>query len=61
MTSPKLRIALTHLLSTVGGGIRLSKLTAQQKKLVKFAARYGYVTETPLPNDWLINRTGKKP
>ncbi|TCO52980.1 hypothetical protein EV192_111174 [Actinocrispum wychmicini] len=59
MPNGKLRYAIVRLQKRVDGGVRLSELTRTERQLVKYCARYGYVTETPLKNDWLID-TGRR-
>jgi len=60
--SPKLRPALTHLLDAVGEGIRLSELTPDQRKLIKYATTYKYVELSPIKGgDWIASRTGRVP
>lgn len=58
---PRLRSALIQLLDAVGEGKRLSELTPNQRKLVKFAERFHYVSQSPIKGDWIVSRTGRVP
>jgi hypothetical protein len=57
----RMRYAIVNLLEKVDGGVRLSELTTQEQRLCKFCARRGYIVESPIKGDWIIEATGKRP
>lgn len=59
--SNNLQSALDNLLEWIGEGRRLSEATPKQKALVKFAVRQGYVDQTRIRNDFILNPTGRMP
>lgn len=57
----KLRYAIIRLQERVSGGVRLSELSQKQRRLVKMATRMGYVIESPIKGDWIVEPSGRQP
>lgn len=61
MTNKRLNYALANLLDTVGQGMCLSDLPKDRHKLYRYALKMGYVRQTPIPGDTLIECSGRRP